>query len=81
MTGSPTFLAPGQRYAELGVPDWRTEQQLVVVLVRQDLDGVLRVACGRADGSGIVEPAAAFEAGVAAGILRPVTGFGSVARC
>jgi hypothetical protein len=81
MACSPTFLAPGQRYAEMGVPDWRAEDHLVIVLVRPDLDGVLHVACGRADGRGIVEPVAAFEAHVVAGILRPVSSFGGVARC
>jgi hypothetical protein len=61
MTESPTFLAPGQRYAEMGARDWCTERQLIVVLVGPDPDG-------------IVEPAADFEAAVAAGILRPVAG-------
>jgi hypothetical protein len=81
MTDSPTFLVSGQRYAEVGVPDWCAERQLVVVLVRPDLDGVMQVAYGRAGGSSVVEPAAAFEAAVTAGILRPVAGIGSVARC
>ena len=81
MATRSNFLAPGQRYVESGLADWRTDRQLTIVFVLPDTEGVLRVASRRANGDGTVESVAQFEAAGAAGHLRPVVEFGRLARC
>ncbi len=80
MTPHSTFFAPGQRYVEAGVPDWRTDQQLTVVFVGPDLDGIPRVAVRHASGHDFVDTVARFETAVIAGCLQPVVGVGRITR-
>ena len=81
MSHPRTFLAPGQRYAPAGAPAWRADRQVTVLRVGRDLQGLLRVAYRGPDGHQVVEPAARFEAAVAAGRLVPVADPAGLARC
>ena len=80
MLARPTFLAPGQRYADPVVPDRPLDHQFTVVHVGRDGYGSPRVTCRLADGDLLVLPAALIEAAVAAGQVVPVVGAGLVAR-
>jgi hypothetical protein len=81
MVSPSIVLAPGQRYADSGGPEWRLDRQLTILRVRADPDGVLRVAYRGPEGDRLVEPAAQFAADVAAGPLCPIAGAGWVGRC
>ena len=76
-----TYLAPGQRYVPTGSAAWRADRQLTVLRVGRDGAGLLRVAYRCPNGHQVVEPAAQFEAAVAAGQLVPVVGAGRLASC
>ena len=76
-----TFLTPGQRYMQFDGTPWRLEQQVTIVRVDRDPDGVPCVVSRCLDGEELVAPAAQLEAAVAAGLLVPVAGAGRIPRC
>ena len=80
MTASPTFLAPGQRYAQPGAT-WQLDHQFTISRLDRDPLGIPRVTVRRPDGSDLVVYAAQIEAAVADGELLPVVGAGQIARC
>lgn len=67
-----TFLAPGQRYVEVGEAAWRADRQFTVVAIDFDRDGLPHALCSRGSGLRTVLPAAKMEAAVLAGRLVPV---------
>lgn len=75
-----TFLAPGQRYTEVGTAAWRADKQWTVVHVGQ-FDGATRVIYRCPNGHQLTMPAEQFEAAVMSGQVVPVASFGRMARC
>ena len=72
MADRPTFLAPGQRYAQLDAPAWRSDRQYTIARLERDPCGGDRVAYTSGDGREYVAPTEQLEAAVAAGALVPV---------
>ena len=77
MESSATYLAPGQRYVNRGLPAWRPEHQITVLRVSAGDDGAVRVAYRCPGGQVVFGFAERLEAAIAAGQIVPV---GSVAR-
>ena len=75
-----TFLAPGQRYTEVGTASWRVDKQWTVVHVGR-FEGTTRVIYRCPNGHQITMPAEQFEAAVMSGQVVPVVSFGRMARC
>ena len=81
MHAAPTFLAPGQRYAQLDSSTWRLDQQITVARLDEDAYGIPRVTFRRSDGRELTAYAAQIEAAIADGQITPVVGIGLIARC
>jgi hypothetical protein len=76
-TRSSSFLALGQRYAQLDAPSWRPDRQLTVARLDRDTYGLDRVTFMSGDGREFIAYTEQVEAAVAAGALVPVVeGFG-----
>lgn len=76
-----TFLAPGQRYADITTTPWRIDQQLTILQISQQPDGRTVVTYRCFNGTEETTVAAQFEAAIARGLLVPVVGGGRIARC
>ena len=81
MATPPTFLAPGQRYAEPGNTGTRPSGQVTILRVEEDADGLPLVVSRRANGEEFAVYAVQVEAAVVAGLLLPVAGAGRIGRC
>ena len=79
-SSAATFIAPGQRYTEVGTAAWRVDKLWTVVHVGQ-FDGAIRVIYRCPNGHQITMPAEQFEAAVMSGQVVPVAGSGLMARC
>jgi hypothetical protein len=72
-----SYLALGQRYAQLDAPAWRPDRQLTVARLDRDHFGIDRVTFKSGDGREFIAYTEQVEAAVAAGALVPVAeGFG-----
>lgn len=76
-----TFLAPGQRYADITANPWRVDQQLTILQIdpRPDGPAVVKYRCFNGDEEST--SANQFEAAITSGYIVPVTGIGRVAEC
>ena len=72
MAARSTFLAPGQRYAQLDAPVWRSDRQITIARLDQDMLGLDRVTFKSGDGREYVAYTEQVEAAVTAGALVPV---------
>ena len=81
MITNGTYLAPGQRYAPIGLDAWRVDHQITVMHVGRDDGRPPRVTYRCPNGEEVLGLAADFEAAVAGGQLVPVAGTGRIARC
>ena len=81
MDASPTYLAPGQRYAQPGTSGWRLDQQVTIARLDRDPFGFTHVVFRGADGREVTAYAIQVEAAIADGTLTPVVGAGAFARC
>jgi hypothetical protein len=72
MASRSTFLAPGQRYAELDAPVWQPDRQITIARLDRDHLGLDRVTFKAGDGREFVAYTEQVEAAVAAGTLVPV---------
>ena len=68
----PTFLAPGQRYAQIDAPVWRSDRQITIARLDRDSFGLDRVTFKSGDGREYIAYTEQVEAAVAAGALVPV---------
>jgi hypothetical protein len=76
-----TFLAPGQRYADIAADPWRVDQQLTILQIA-DQGGdspVVTYRCFNGDEESTL--VSRFEAAIAGGLIVPVIGTGRVAAC
>ena len=69
MATRPTFLSPGQRYAQLDAPVWRPDRQITIARLDRDRFGLDRVTFKAGDGREFVAYTEQVEAAVAAGAL------------
>jgi hypothetical protein len=76
-----TFLAPGQRYADITTVPWRIDQQLTILQIGQQPDGRTVVTYRCFNGAEETTAATQFEAAIARGLLVPVVGIGRIASC
>jgi hypothetical protein len=76
-----TFLAPGQRYADITVDPWRVDQQLTILqIAHQPGDhSIVTYRCF----NGVHESTlvSRFEAAITNGLIVPVIGSGRVSPC
>ena len=72
MATRPTFLAPGQRYAQIDAPVWRSDRQITIARLDRDSFGLDRVTFKSGDGREYIAYTEQVEAAVAAGALVPV---------
>ena len=77
MNVSRTYLAPGQRYTQVGGTGWRLDQQVTIARLDRDRYGVPRVTFRCHDGREVVTYAAQVEAAVAEGHLAPIVAAGA----
>ncbi len=76
-----TYLAPGQRYTEPGSTAMRPEEQVTILRIDRDTDGLPLVVSRCANGEESAVYAVQVEAAVVAGLLVPLAGAGRIARC
>lgn len=78
---APTYLAPGQRYADITADPWRVDQQLTILqIAHQPGDhSIVTYRCF----NGVHESTlvSRFEAAIASGLIVPVIGTGRVSEC
>ena len=72
MATRSTFLAPGQRYAQIDAPVWRSDRQITIARLDRDGFGLDRVTFKSGDGREYIAYTEQVEAAVAAGALVPV---------
>jgi hypothetical protein len=72
MATRSTFLAPGQRYAQIDAPVWRSDRQITIARLDRDSFGLDRVTFKSGDGREYIAYTEQVEAAVAAGALVPV---------
>jgi hypothetical protein len=72
MATRSTFLAPGQRYAQIDAPIWRSDRQITIARLDRDSFGLDRVTFKSGDGREYIAYTEQVEAAVAAGALVPV---------
>jgi hypothetical protein len=72
MAARPTFLAPGQRYAQIDAPVWRSDRQITIARLDRDNLGLDRVTFKSGDGREYVAYTEQVEAAVTAGALVPI---------
>jgi hypothetical protein len=76
-----TFLAPGQRYADIAADAWRVDQQLTILTIAQSPGGNAIVTYRSFNGDEESTSARQFEAAIANGLIVPVIGIGQVPAC
>jgi hypothetical protein len=76
-----TFLAPGQRYADIAADPWRVDQQLTILKIAQQPDdrAVVTYRCFNGDEESTT--VSRFEAAVTGGLIVPIIGIGRSAAC
>jgi hypothetical protein len=76
-----TFLAPGQRYADIAADPWRVDQQLTILHIAHHAEdkAVVTYRCFNGDEESTL--VSRFEAAIAGGLIVPVIGPGRVAVC
>jgi hypothetical protein len=75
-----TFLAPGQRYADIASNPWRIDQQLTILHIVNH-GGSTIVTYRLFNGDEESTSARQFESAIANGLIVPVIGPGRVAAC
>ena len=75
----PTYLAPGQRYAQPG--ERLLAQQITIVRLEPDALGAPHVIFESPGGGEVVVDVAQVEAAIAHGHLEPIAGPGFIGRC
>jgi hypothetical protein len=76
-----TFLAPGQRYADIAANPWRVDQQLTILTIA-DQGGdspVVTYRCFNGDEESTL--VSRFEAAIVGGLIVPVIGTGRITAC
>ena len=76
-----TFLAPGQRYADIAADTWRVDQQLTILTIAHRPGGSPIVTYRCFNGDEESTSARQFEAAIASGLIVPVIGVGQVPVC
>jgi len=76
-----TFLAPGQRYADIATDPWRVDQQLTILQIAHHTGDKAVVTYRCFNGDEESTSVSRFEAAVAGGLIVPVIGTGRVAAC
>ncbi|HEY7030477.1 MAG TPA: hypothetical protein VH482_04070 [Thermomicrobiales bacterium] len=71
-----TFLAPGQRYADIAADPWRVDQQLTILQIapRPDDSPLVTYRCFNGDEESTT--VSRFEAAITGGLIVPVIGTG-----
>jgi len=81
MADPTTFITPGQRFIQTGLPEWRADLQITIVRVAWDSAGVARVTFRCPNGEVVIGPAANIETAIANGEIVPVVAAGHVGCC
>ena len=71
MAARTTFLAPGQRYAQIDAPAWRPDRQITIARLDRDSFGLDRVTFKSGDGREYIAYTEQVEAAVAAAKAAP----------
>jgi hypothetical protein len=76
-----TFLAPGQRYADIAADPWRVDQQLTILSIapRPDENAVVTYRCFNGEEESTT--VSRFESAITGGLIVPVIGTGRVSAC
>jgi hypothetical protein len=81
MTPHRTFLAPGQRYAEIVAEPWPDSHHLTILQIAEPPGEDAVVTYRRVDGDLETTSTANFEVAIARGVLVPVVGTGRIGAC